>query len=257
MATMNKDVAIAPKTDMATVAAKQLLELEAREDVYEDMTDFEIPMIKLMQGLSDLVKDGKAVIGDYCNSVDGTVLAKRNEPLELILLTQKKYWQVFKVTGDGRDDKEWIGTEEYSAETANYPYEEQTAEGIIRRVKTIDWYVLKANSNGDAIFGELPLVFRFQVSSLKAAKNLNSKLQQLKRQGKPRASKVFEFTSKKNPSDQHGNLIPVIELGRDTTKQELECAAMWTMDLAKATVKVNEGRSDAGETGDETEEEIL
>lgn len=256
MATTEKAKEVAVKqSNMLAVASKALLELEAEEECYEDASDFEIPMIKLMQGLSDFVKEGKAGLGDYCSSMSGEILAKRNEKLELILLKKEMYYNEFDESGD---EKKYIGRIPYTAETANLPYEDEHSylsektKGLIKRYKTVDWYVLKADPT-DNIFAALPYVFRFQVSSLKVAKNLNSKLQVLKRQGIPRAAKVFEFTSKINPTDQHKNLIPEITLGRDVTPSELEAATMWTKDLMKMSVKVVDKGSDTSSDNEESE----
>jgi hypothetical protein len=197
-----------------------------------------------MQGMSEAVKEGHAGIGEFRNSVDNSLLAKRGEPLELLLVAKKSYVNEFVVPHGGTDkDRKYVGQLQYTAETSALPYNEVVEEGTLKRYKVVDWYVLLAKE-GEEIFKELPYVLRFQVSQLKVAKNLNSKLSVLKRQGIPRAAKVFEFTSKVNPSDENKNLIYEVKVGRDATKYEMEAVAMWSMDLQKGAAKVVEANSD-------------
>jgi hypothetical protein len=243
MATLDKEVT--KKQDTAPAVVSQLLQLEAEEEGYEDMSDYEIPLVKLMQGMSEAVKEGDASVGEYRNSVDNSLLAKRGEPLELLLVAKKSYINEFILPHGEKElrNKKYLGQLPYSAETANLPYKEPVNEGTLLRYKIVDWYVLLAKE-GEEVFKELPYVLRFQVSQIKIANKLNFTLGGLKRQGVPRAAKVFELTSKVNPSDENKNLIYQVKVGRDATKYEMEAVAMWAMDLQKGAAKVVEAKSE-------------
>lgn len=249
MATVSKEKEVAV-TKSAAVALSAMttraLELEAMEQDYEDMSLFEIPMLKLMQGQSDFVKEGNANIGEWRSSIDADLLSKRGEPLELIFLTKKTYWsEYFLKEGDEFKNKKWIRNLDYTAETALLPIR----EGETVRVKVVDWYVLPATRDEQEIYSKIPFLFRFQISYLPVAKNLNTRLNKLKKLGHSRVDHVWNVTSKVNSKDANKNLIPVIEFGRETTVAEKECATMWLNDLLSGAVKTNVSEGDGEETG--------
>ena len=64
-----------------------------------DNEDILIPKILLMQQMSDLVQDDKAKSGQYCDSVEGNLLADKGANLDMIVFDSIKLWQHFKMVG--------------------------------------------------------------------------------------------------------------------------------------------------------------
>lgn len=130
--------------------------------------DILIPKILAMQGLSQLVADGKAAIGELRDSVNGTFLGSPDKPLEFIPVHIDKVWVISEKKGDRF---QYSRTEPVTRANENLPWEEIDEDGIVvRRDYTMNCYCLLPVDieNGFPI----PYTISFRRTSLRAGKKL-------------------------------------------------------------------------------------
>ena len=207
------------------------------EDIGSD--DITIPKILLMQPMSELVTDGIAKIGEFRSSLEkDKKLGDAETPLEVITFGSFKTWIEFK-------DGEYLATKKFTPENAELPLEEVAEDGaIITRDKVLNFYCLvpKDVTNNEAF----PFVLSCRRTSYNAGKTIATHIKKLQMFKKPSAAKVFTLKSNKETNDKGTFFTIQVDVGRDSTKTELETAYEWYKLLAKSKVKVDD--SDLGPT---------
>jgi len=98
-----------------------------------------LPKILLMQGLSEFVADRKAQMGDIVKSIGPVKIGDDKNPIKIIPLTYKNFWEEFEILGDS---KEYRGKVERNASNENLLWEFQRDGSSWKRVQTIEVYVL-------------------------------------------------------------------------------------------------------------------
>lgn len=131
--------------------------------------DLIIPKILVMQGLSDLVTEGNAKIGDLVDSVSGEVLGSIEKPVSFIPFHMEKAWIVSrKKKGEGKFE-----FERYEAVTPanmDYPFEVQDGDDTVKYEYTLQFYVLRPEDTS------MPYVISFKATSLRAGKVLSTQM---------------------------------------------------------------------------------
>ena len=88
--------------------------------------DTVIPKVSAMQGLSPLVVDGKAVMGEFRDSVDGVLLGGLDKPVHLIPFLMEKTWVEFDmVVLDGDLERKFKGEIPITADNENLPWKDE------------------------------------------------------------------------------------------------------------------------------------
>ncbi len=133
---MNTEIAKTENTQVANAAPR-----EGRNDQILQ-SDFKIPKILLMQGLSEWVADGTAKLGDFVRSSTREIVGSKDSVLEFIPLTFVNLWMLSEnTTGDGKEF-DFRGYEPRTAlnEKAEWDYQK---DGVAwRRTKVMNLFAL-------------------------------------------------------------------------------------------------------------------
>lgn len=230
---MSKELTKKPASEVAL--ANEYHKLMPVND-HLDPNDIILPKILVMQGLSKLVADGKAVLGEIRESLDGKLLAEREKPLEFIPFHYYKTWICFLEEKGKLQYKKQVP---FTAENANWEWEGTTKEGVkFRNDATLNFYCLLPDEIKSGMF--LPYLLSFRRTSYKAGKTLVTQKEKLKMFKRPLASMTFNLVGQKTENDLGKFYKFEITPGRNTTKEELEAVMPW-FDMAQSTVlKVDE-----------------
>lgn len=191
-----------------------------------ETTDLLIPKILHQQATSVLAKAGSASAGDFCDSLTGEVLVKKDEKLELIIFGMYKQMLISKY--DERSRKFELEqtipiTKENAKQMAELPFEEEDDLGLkIRNTLQWNFYCLMPKKI-DAI----PYVISLQSTKAKVAKKIQTMIYQLSQIKRNGASVVFELKSKLESKGTDSWYGLEISQGRDSTQAELLRAHAW------------------------------
>lgn len=202
----------------------------------EDMASEDLIIAKIFhqQALSKFASDGKASAGDWCDSLTGEVLAKKDKPLELIIFSSFKKLLISKLENGSY---KWISTEDVTPANALLPWEEILSNGDqIRRNIQYNYFCLLADR-----LDEMPYVLSFQSTKIKAAKKLNTMFAKLARLGMPSAAYIFNFQSIKETGDKGSWFGVEVSQGAATNAAQQEVAFEWYNRIKTAKVVVAEG----------------
>ena len=185
-----------------------------------DTTDLLVPKIYHQQALSKFVSDGLARAGDFCDSLTGEVLAKKDEKLQLIIFGSYKTMIVKKEVAGGKWELDEIVTitPQNASEWANKPFTENGMQYSL----TYNYLCLLPNK-----ITELPYVLSLGSTKTKVARKLNTMLSKLSQAGKPGASVVFDFSSTAEKNDRGSWAGLEVTQGRNSTPEELTTAHAW------------------------------
>lgn len=206
-----------------------------------------IPKILLMQGLSKLVMNGEAKVGELVDSLTkevlgGQVSAKENKAVEFIPLFSWRAWKISHLVGD---KYKYVSQVPITTANENDPIEFAENGEKYRRDKVLSFYVLRPEDikNGTAF----PYAISFQRKAMSAGKNLASFIMKLNKMNKTSASKVFAVSVKKEENDLGTFFVPEIAVVRDTTKAEYdEAFNTWKLVTQNhAAYKVHETEDEA------------
>lgn len=213
-----------------------------------DSTDLLIPKIYHQQAMSKLVADGQAKPGDFCDSLTGQVLAKKEDTLQVIIFGAFKTMVISKLDAMSNRWKldEVVKIDRTNAANyANVPFEEDTPDGKYKNNLYYNYYCLLPGKTT-----ELPYILSLGSTKTKIARKLNTMLAKLQQLGKPSAAVVFEMRSVPEKNDRgHWFGLEVLQ-GRDATKEELTAAHGWYMKSRTQNLVAAEGSEDAGSDDD-------
>jgi len=192
-----------------------------------DTTDLLVPKVFHQQAMSKFVSDGLARPGDFCDSLSGAVLCKKENPLEVIVFGGYKTIMVSKFDDSANRwefDHTVTVTPENAKEWASKPllYEENGWKW--KNTMQYNFYVLLP-----AMLQELPYVLSLGSTKSKAAKKLNTMLYKLQALKRPGASVVFELKNVQEKNDKGSWFGLEVAQGRASTTEELAMAYMWYM----------------------------
>lgn len=208
------------------------------DDIEITQEDMIVPVIKLMQGGSNLVKDGAAMPGEY-RKVTGDLVAERDKDLEVILFKRDKYYvtnEIEVVNGQKQKVKGTYRREPFTASAPNdWMFMENGKEH--RRDLIYAFYVILANANGEQVFKQTPSIITLQSTAKKAAKTWYALLQNMKTAGTPPHAFVFNLGRNKESKGANSWIVPTISIGRATTTFEQEAAVLWRNEFANKEIK--------------------
>jgi hypothetical protein len=189
-----------------------------------DTNDLLVPKIYHMQAISKLVQDGAARPGEFCDSLTGEVLAKKDEKLQLIIFGSYKTMIVKSEMPGGKWKLHKIVsiTPQNASEWASRPFIEEIDHVQYQNNLTYNYLCLLPKK-----INELPYVLSLGSTKTKVAKKLNTMLSKLSQAKKPGASVVFDFTSTTEKNDQGSWAGLEVTQGRNATPEELVAAHAW------------------------------
>lgn len=213
-----------------------------------DATDLLVPKIFHQQAMSQLVADGKARPGDFCDSLTGELLASKDDGLEVIIFGSYKTMLVRKwdVKADRWEFEELITlVPENAREWANKALVEETEDGKFSYQMQYNYYCLVKDKLND-----LPYVLTLGSTKTKAAKKLNTMLYRLRQIKKPSAAYAFILRSTPEKNDKGSWFGLDISQGDASTAIELMTAHGWYVKSQSTKFVVVEEETANSEDGD-------
>jgi hypothetical protein len=176
--------------------------------------DIIIPRILLMQPMSPPVTDGKAVFGEWRESLNLDLLGTFEKGVDFVPFFMEKVFIEYKIVNDGKGniEKTYLRSVPITPTNENLKYEdteivEGTGEEIqIQRDRCMNFYVLlKSELELGTAF---PYVLSFRRTSLRAGQKLTTQMYMKNTNaGLTPASMVCRLSSKKETSDINGKKV--------------------------------------------------
>lgn len=218
-----------------------------------DTNDLLVPKIFHQQAMSKFVADGNARPGDFCDSLTGEVLSKKENPLEIIIFGAFKS-MVISIYNSGEKkfklDKIVTINKENAYEYAARPlFTEDEHGNQYKNNLQYNFYCLVPSKIND-----LPYVLSLGSTKAKSAKKLNTMLYRLNQMNKPGASVVFTLSSVAEKNDKGSWFGVEIAQGRNATDAELAKAHEWYLKSKTHKIVAAEEESHSGK-GSVTEED--
>lgn len=233
--------------------------VEWGNDVYLGKNDVVIPKILPMQGLSQLVADGKAMMGEFRDSLSGEKLGSITEPIAIVPFHVEKVWDVLVEEGD---QFKWVRSEPLIEDPTkegyndNLPWSDKEDGLEIKRVRRMNFYVMLPSQIDDGT--SVPYVLSFKSTSYREGKKLFTQMYMRNRKANlPPPAYTFILSGVKTKNDKGTFIVPALELGPKTPHKHITECLNWYKLIRQGNVKVDETEevmasaevSDAG-TGD-------
>lgn len=235
-----KNVPAVKEANQALAVAEKHQALLDEEDV--DSRDLMLSKILAMQGLSKLVQNEQANLGDLRDHVTGKLLAKKEQPLEVIAFQPFKTWTVFE------DIK---GKEQFHAivpfDSSNSQWERQATidKRTYVRYQTMNYYTLcpEEIKKGDA----RPRVLSLRSTNYKTGRKIETTRAFLKKMGVSLPFKTLELFTQKQENDKGTWFIIDVREGRKTEDVELDAVKEWVEVIQASRVIVDNSDLEHGE----------
>ncbi len=217
------------------------------------VSDIIIPKLLLMQQMSRFVTEDKARSGEFRSSLDGKLLADKDEQLEIIPFKVYKTWITFSKQGN-----DFIGQEPFTLANANKPREEtldidgRSVE--VKNMETLNYYCLLPDEIKTGVF--MPYVISFRSTGYMAGKTLETYRIKLKEFNKPLCFKTFNLGCEQREKDNKKYYAMTISEARNTTDQELDAVKHWMNVVKQNDVKVDESEFEAAVSDSGNEKDV-
>lgn len=195
-------------------------------------SDLIIPKILATQGLSKLVSEGKATVGEIRDSLNGEKLGDKSTPVDIIAFSSFRTWVIFEKR-NGKD--EYVKTERITPENEGWAINEVVNGVEVRRDKCLNFYVLLPSEIESGM--AFPYLVSLRRYGMQAGKKLSTFAAKLKAFNKPIAAKVFKLGVVKQENDKGVFFVFDVTAGRDSSAAELAEAHKWYKTVQTATVK--------------------
>jgi hypothetical protein len=215
-------------------AAVPMTQENVMQELGVDIKDLVIPKILLMQGTSEMVGDGAAVLGDVINSLTSEKLGGFASKVEIIPLKAYKTWTIYDVSSK---NPQYLRTEPLNEHNAGLPWDDTENGKAIRRDNTLNYFVLlrKEAASGEAF----PCVLSLKRTSYQAGKTLATHLVKMRMFGKMPYSRSFMLGVDKVKAETNTYGVFNITLGTDTNESEIAQAKTWLSVLATKEVAID------------------
>lgn len=216
-----------------------------------ETSDLDVPKIFHQQDTSDFAKAGKARAGDWCDSLTGNILAKRDESLEIIIFGLYKTLIISKEDKAKRKffyDRTMHLTPENAVEIATKAknFIEEINGETFKNNLTYNYYCILPSRIND-----IPFVLSLGSTKSGEARKLNTMISRLLLQKRSEASVVFSLKSKADSNDQGDWFGVEISQARDSTPEELSAALEWhAKSKSQKFVVAEEETKTAGKSAD-------
>jgi hypothetical protein len=244
---------------VAKVASGGAVQIQQAQQGGEDIltSNIVIPKVLLMQGLSDLVANRKAIMGDMVRSTTGEKLGDDKSGVDFIPLTFKNEWILREKIGG---KFEYRGKEPMTAQNQDAPWEFKKDGADWKRVKSLNVYALlpkdiaaEAAEMEKAKNGEMPdpdkalmpVLISFQSTSFQAGKDLVTHFAKAKKFGVPGYVSTFKLKCYQDKNDKGTYFVYEIEPAGKTSTEQQKQAAYWYGIVSTQAVQVDD--SDEGE----------
>lgn len=225
----------AKKTSTEVVAQTTSTEVAVHQNIEQwgdnkmSSADLIIPKIVLQQGLSPMVADGKAKMGDILNSASSEIVGGVEKPLEIIPFYMDKIWFVSKKNGN---DFEFVRSEPVTRDNEKSPWQ-FVEDGVEhKRDYAMIFYCLVTGQ------GDVPYTITMKGASRKAGQSLATQMYSINALSKlPPAGVAIELGVKMINEPKKKYATFAIKPKRKTTSEELESAFNWFQQIKLSQVK--------------------
>ena len=164
-----------------------------------DASQLVIPKILCMQGLSQMVAEGEAQMGDIVDSMTGEQLGcgreKDFQPLNFVPLYSFQEWVVYDKLGG--DKLQYVEKVPFGPTNADWKWDTEKQ----KRVLVMNFYVMLERDLEDR--GALPYLLSFRSTSYKAGKKLATFVKKGALSDRPAPAYTYTLTANKTSND-HG-----------------------------------------------------
>lgn len=195
--------------------------------------DIVIPKILCMQGLSQLVADEKAKMGDLVDSMTSEVIGNcTSKPVQFIPFHLEK---ILIVSRYSSGDWEFDHIEPVTPANENTPYETEVGGTKYKNEYCMNFYVLRPEDMS------LPYIISFKGMSRKAGKILATQMfVRNAAAGKIPPAFVMELCGTKTKNDKGTFFVLESKTVRDSTDEEISSAFTWYKTVNSGGVKAHE-----------------
>ena len=222
-------------TEVVTTEKNEVVNVEADLNEWGDSgissKDIIIPKILCMQGLSDLVADGHAKMGDFVDSLSNEVIGSIDSPVVFIPFYMTKVWIVSRLkNGESNYEFEKYVDANISGEL---PFEEMDGEDSIKNEYALQFYVLLAHDM------TMPYVITFKSTSLRAGKVLSTQMYVRNRAAglAPAAYKML-LGGKKEKNDKGTFVVMEVKASGKASQEEIANCLTWFKTVKQGNTKV-------------------
>jgi hypothetical protein len=163
-----------------------------------DATQIVIPKILCMQGLSQMVADGEAQMGDIVDSLTGEMLGcgreKDFQDFNFVPIYSFQEWIVYEKLGS--DKLQFIEKVPYNASNANWQWDTDTQ----KRVLVMNFYVMLEKDLEEP--GALPYLLSFRSTSYKTGKKLSTFILKGSMANRPAPAYTYTLSANKDSNDK-------------------------------------------------------
>lgn len=208
-----------------------------------EASDLMLSKMLAMQGLSKLIQEEKAKLGDIRDSVTGGLITPKNTPVEVILFKPFKTWIVFQVV----DKKEQFkSVEPYNSDTAGLERNEVVDGTEIVRYLSLNYYTLLPSEikTGDY----RPRLLSLRSTNYKIGKKIETTRAFLAKAGLPLPFKTFNLCTVQQSNEKGSWYIFDVTEGRKSEDFELDAVTEWVDIISKSDVKIDHSDLESEET---------
>lgn len=245
---------------MSTAVVKMETNLPAQADLGGEEIlnqNIVVPRVLLMQGLSDLVTEGKAQMGDLVRSTNGEKLGGPDKPLEFIPITFTNTWILSELVGK---KYEYRAQEPLSAKNQDLPWEFEKNGTKWKRTKSLNLFALlvsdaraelaemekaKQGEMPDPDKALLPVMISFRSTSFVAGKDVVTHFAKARKFSLPGYVSVLRLKCAREKNDKGTYFVFEVENAGKTPQELMETCKYWQGTLASRNVQVHDEGKDA------------
>lgn len=193
-------------------------------------SDIIIPKILAMQGLSDMVTDGKAKLGEFRESVSGRLIGSTEKPFDIIPVSIAKMWHIQKRVGK---KYEFCRKDPINPQNEDLEWEYTENGEQYKRERAYEVYcLLPEEADG------LPFLMVFKNTSLYAGRKIWNQMYIFNpRAGLTPASHLITVSGSIQKNDMGTYMVMDARVSRKATDEEVAFAYQWSETIAGGTVK--------------------
>lgn len=189
-------------------------------------SDLVLPKILLMQGLSELVAQGNAKMGDIINSLTSEVIGGEKSPIKILPFFCRKSWLIEKWTGSKYEyDKVIPDIGE------RLPYEEEIGGTRYKNSHQYEFFVLTSDKS-------IPHVMTFRGKSHKAGKQLFTQMYVVNKSlGKVPAAFWIDLGCNRDKNDKGTFMVWTFKPSNPSSDADLKDCLNWIPIVSTVEVK--------------------
>lgn len=234
---MTKEVA---KKETTEVSA-EVMNMWAPQEV--SSSEIIMPKLMVMQGLSELVTDGKAMFGEFRDSLTGGKLGGLDTPFEFIPFHLEKLLYVTSRKAGTVEDFKFDEALPLDAMTENLPWNDTVGDREVKRSQVYNFYCINPSDLS------MPIIVTFKGMSLRNGKVLNTMafVKSFIAGSFPPANHYL-LKGVKTSNDRGTFVVISTEQGEKSTNEEIMAAAKWKKMLDSGEAKAHAEQAPAKET---------